>query len=286
MKTGGARTMRRFGVDMAACGVRLRVEGNEPRVGRMLRLLYGHMRASRRPTGVGTTVFSLLRTGTGWRIARDGMALHEESAWSGALPRLDWLAMSEIVARNAAAAFLHAGAVADGSGGCTLVVGESGSGKSSGVLTLCRRGGGFMGDDAARLADGAALGVQRALCLSSRWAGQAGLARALIHSLPGGVKRGERVVYVPPEACGLRTVREPRPVRRVVFLDRSAGGVIPRGIGPSESMARLVANLFDRGTYMERKIEELARVVERAERWVVAGRNATALAAALNPGAA
>ena len=136
--------------------------------------------------------------------------------------------------------FVHSSAL-ERNGGVIMIAAESGTGKSTTAWALLQHGFQYLSDELAPI-DPARMEVHpypHALCLKSTPPGP--------YPLPDTAVRTERTIHIPVTSLPVSIIRQPTPLRALIFLQRDTDVDVPTyaEVSPAEAGARLYANTLN-----------------------------------------
>lgn len=185
-----------------------------------------------------------------------------------ALPRFDWMLMSDLVDRHRSLPLVHASAVSDGTRSI-IFAGQSESGKSTLGFLMARMGWGMISDDVVSLGK-AVTGISRAFCLGETLAGD-------IFPAPDfqvkALKRDKSYAYINPSSLGIKVLKSGGQPSHIFFLkNRPAAETITK-LSQAQILGRLIENLFDTGEAFHNKLDGLANIAEKAKGFELSSSN-------------
>ncbi len=137
--------------------------------------------------------------------------------------------------------FVHSAAL-ERNGGVIMIAADSGTGKSTTAWSLLQHGFRYLSDELAPI-DPATLEVHpypHALCLKAPPPGP--------YPLPENTMRTERTLHIPTTSLPNLIIKEPKPLRALIFLQRDANASAPptfEEVSSAEAGASLYANTLN-----------------------------------------
>ena len=151
--------------------------------------------------------------------------------------------------------FVHSAAL-ERAGGAIMIAAESGTGKSTTAWALLQHGFRYLSDELAPV-DPVTFDVHpypHALCLKAVPPGR--------YTLPEAVTQTERTIHIPTATLPSSVIKDPTPLRALIFLRRDTHTAEPAfaEASPAEAAARLYANTLNALAHPDSGLDAAVRI--------------------------